>query len=155
MWFYIYLTISVLHPYLASTTVGRYADTIVKQAELSRTDPYLFVAIIEHESEFNAQAISSDTYDLGLMQVRYKYYSGKREWLFNGDTNIRAGAYVIRRSMDICSKYLKREPSVGEWLSVYQGSIPSCKATRLTKQVEKYANCLQSDISKAKECKFN
>lgn len=154
MWTYIYLTISLLHPQLSSTTVGSYADAIVKQAETTYVDPYMIVSIIEHESRFDHNAISEDTLDVGLMQVRSMYYGGKRDWLFNGLTNIKAGGYVIKKSIDFCRGFLKREPTTQEWLSVYQGSIPSCKSNKLTKQVEDYMFCLRSDLTQAKTCHF-
>jgi Transglycosylase SLT domain len=155
MWAYLYLTIGLLHPKMPEVMLVNYSNAITQQAETLQVDPLLFVAIIEHESRFDPRAISQDTFDMGLMQVRHKYYGGKQEWLLDGVTNIKAGATIIRKSIEFCRKLLKREPTTQEWLSVYQGSIPSCKPTNLTKQVDNYAVCLQQDLSNVKDCQFN
>jgi len=129
-------------PHYPAVRAEHLAKVIQSQSEAVDVDPLMIVAIAEHESHFNARAVSPDGLDYGLLQIRAKYYGGKPEWLFDETNNIKAGVYIIRKSMEVCRRILKREPTTQEWLSVYQGSLPSCKPTKLTKIVYDYAQCL-------------
>lgn len=128
--------------------VEYYATEIQKNADSAGVDPLILVAIITHESQWNASAISPDHEDYGLMQVRARHYSGGQNsaWLLNPHYNIQVGSYVIKKSIEFCRKYLHREPDLQEWMSVYQGSYPSCKHTHLTKIVEDYYFCLANHL---------
>lgn len=121
-----------------------YAAEIQQAAEKADVDPLLYVSIITHESQWNERAISADHEDYGLMQVRARYYNGGThpEWLLNPHYNIMIGTHIINGAREFCRKFLKREPTLQEWMSVYQGSKPSCKPTKLSKIVEDYYQCL-------------
>src|SRR5271166_647081 len=86
--------------------------------------------------------------DYGLMQVRAAHYGGPASYLLLGESNIKVGTHTIKMSKDYCRTKLHREPTTQEWLSVYQGSPAGykCKPTRLTKQFEDYALCLQDNV---------
>ena len=122
------------------------ATTIQQQADAVDVDPFIFVAIIAHESQWRERAISEDGFDYGLMQVRHLYYGANRNLLLDGENNIRAGAYVIKKAKDFCRNYLKREPTTAEWMSVYQGNPRSCRVSRLSKKVADFGLCLQQNV---------
>jgi hypothetical protein len=134
--------------HLPEMKVQQYAVDIQKGAEYAGVDPLILVAIATHESQWNERAISPDHKDYGLMQVRGMYYNGGQhnEWLLNPHYNFATGSYIIKKSIEFCRKSLKREPTLQEWMSVYQGSVPSCKPTMLTKIVEDYYLCLVRTI---------
>src|ERR1700722_12808067 len=143
--FWLYIAISMASSYsrhLTDGQVNRYAHAIHQQAINLGIEELDFVAIISHESEWNERAISPDKLDRGLMQVRYLYYSGKPEWLLNPEENIRAGANVLRSSIDLCRKVLHREPKFQEYYACFSGSCSNlwsmCRPTRLTKKLEDY-----------------
>jgi Transglycosylase SLT domain len=122
------------------------ATSIQQQADTVGVDPFVFVAIIAHESQWRERAISGDGLDYGLMQVRRLYYGASPNLLLNGEINIKAGAYVIKKSIDFCRTYLKREPTTAEWMSVYQGNPRSCRVSRLSKKVTDFGLCLQQNV---------
>src|SRR5271154_4139834 len=143
----IILAIQLSSPSLSTHRVEQLATVIQQQSDKVDVDPLIEVAIITHESQWNERAISGDREDIGLMQVRARYHGpNARQWLLNGEANIRVGSGVIGSSKDFCRKYLHREPTTQEWLSVYQGALPSCKPTKLTQQFEDYAMCLQAEL---------
>lgn len=123
-----------------------FATTIQQQADNVGVDPMIFVAIIAHESQWNERAISEDGLDYGLMQVRRLYYGAHPSLLLNGENNIKAGANVIKKSIDFCRTFLKREPTTVEWMSVYQGNPRSCRPSRLAKKVVDFGTCLQKNV---------
>ncbi len=158
MWPIIFTAIMLIKPEMSHELALNYAAMIDSQAIVSGVDPLLIVAIAMHESGWNERAISKDGEDYGLLQVRARYYGGRKEWLLNPATNIKAGGYVIAKSIEFCRRWLKREPTTQEWLSVYQGSRPSCKSTQLTKSFEDYAVCVGLEVERGKttnECEFH
>jgi hypothetical protein len=150
--FAIHMSLSPFRP-VSDAKVKQFATEIQKSAETTQVDPLIYVAIITHESGWDERAISQDGEDYGLMQVRGRHYNGGKhpEWLLNPHVNLMAGSYVIQKSTDFCRRYLKREPTLQEWMSVYQGSLPSCKRSKLTKIVEDYYMCLVQNVEKDPE----
>jgi hypothetical protein len=143
----IVLAIQLSSSHVPTHRAEQLAEVIQQQSEKIDIDPIIEVAIITHESQWHEHAVSSDKEDYGLMQVRARYH-GKTatSWLLNGEANIRAGSDVIRASREFCRKFLHREPTTQEWMGAYQGSVPTCRPTRLTQQVEDYANCLVAEL---------
>lgn len=139
------LAIHLSAPNLNAHTADYYGTTIQKEAIRTETSPAYGIAIIDHESRWNALQISRDHEDYGLMQIRARF-ARHPEWLLDGRANIKAGFGWIDSSKDFCEKELGREPEGEEWLSCYQGSCGRvkhrCKPTRLTGRVEKYAQCI-------------
>lgn len=127
------------------------ARCIQQRAEYAGVDPLIIVAIISHESQWNERAISTDGMDYGLMQVRARHYGGNSNYLLSGESNINVGTDLIKKDIAYCQRILGRQPSTQEWLSVYQGSPSAykCKPTKLTKQFEDYALCLQDNVENA------
>jgi transglycosylase-like protein with SLT domain len=140
------IQLSAPHATPPDVRLNAFATTIQEQAQAVDVDPFIFVAIIAHESQWNERAISGDGLDYGLMQVRHLYYGNSPKLLLNGETNIKAGAYVIKKAKEFCRNYLKREPTDAEWMSVYQGDPRSCRATRLAKKVVNFSLCLQQNV---------
>lgn len=126
--------------------LNAFATTIQQEADKVGVDPFIFVAIIAHESQWNERAISEDGLDYGLMQVRKLYYGASPNLLLNGESNIKAGAVVIKKSIEFCRGFLKREPTTAEWMSVYQGNPRSCRESRLAKKVTNFGLCLQQNV---------
>lgn len=143
----IVLAIQLSSSHVPTHRVEQLATVIQQQSERVDIDPIIEVAIITHESQWNERAISGDHEDFGLMQVRARYHGpNATKWLLNGEANIRVGSDIIKSSKEVCRKILHREPTIQEWMSVYQGAVPSCKPTKLTQQVEDYANCLAAEM---------
>lgn len=140
------IQLSAPHTTPPAPRVTTLATTIQQQADSVGVDPFIFVAIIAHESQWNERAISEDGLDYGLMQVRRLYYGAHPNLLLNGETNIKAGANVIKKSIDFCRTFLKREPTTVEWMSVYQGNPRSCRPSRLAKKVVDFGQCLQANV---------
>jgi hypothetical protein len=131
------------------------AKHIQKRAMYVDVDPFLVVAIITHESLWQEDAISKDGLDYGLMQIRSIYYGDNPRYLLQGENNITVGTGLIKLSINYCRNRLHREPATQEWLAIYQGSGFDCHPTKLTKQFEDYALCLQDDVenNKDRDCK--
>jgi hypothetical protein len=155
----IYLAIHLIVPQLPTYLARSYAAAIAERIENYTPDiSYLtYITIISHESKFNTNAISQDGMDWGLMQVRAKYYGAPATNLLNADANIRAGAYILRESERVCRRLLGREPGLEEILSLYTGSLPSCKPNKLTHILLNYQVCLEDEIERGvenNECNF-
>lgn len=145
------IQLSATHYTPPETRATALATTIQERAQYADVDPYIIVAIITHESQWRERAVSGDTEDYGLMQIRGRfYYGGKHnDWLLEGVNNIKIGTYVIKKSKDICRQHLGREPRTQEWLACYTGSCVNggmCKPTRLTKVIEDYELCLKDVV---------
>lgn len=146
---------------LPEATCNMYAQVIKQQADKLEIDPIIIVAIIKHESRWNAGLISDDTFDYGLMQIRAKFYGGNPVNLLNPWTNIIVGSYFIKSSKEFCAKDLNRTPNTQEWLSCFQGTCglvnKRCRPTKLTNRVAQYADCLKyqlEDKSSIYDCDF-
>jgi len=132
-------------PYIKEVSL---AKVMQKDAIKEDIDPFIFIAIAQHESKFNESIISQDGEDYGLLQIRGRHYGGDPNYLLVGENNINVGSYIIRKDKEYCERKLGREPTTQEWLSVYQGSQSAykCKPTAMTNDVETYAMCLQNNI---------
>ena len=144
----IILAIQLSTSHLLPVRAQSFAQVMQKDAVKIGIDPFLFVAIAAHESHFNELAISKDGEDYGLLQIRAKYIKYNPNWLLTGENNINVGSYLITKDIEYCQKILHREPTTQEWLSVFQGSPSAykCKPTKMTKQFEDYAVCLDNNI---------
>jgi hypothetical protein len=136
--------------HLSTRAVDQYVQEIERQSDITGVSSLMFITIITHESQWSERAISKDGLDYGLMQVRAQYYGGKPELLLNGVTNIKAGGAVITKSIQLCRKFLKREPETQEWLACYTGSCNNyhnmCRPTRLTQKFMDYETCLEQEV---------
>ena len=148
----IVLGIHLSAPHLPMVKAEQFAPVIQQQAQAIDVDPLTIVSIIEHESLFRERVISADGQDYGLMQVRAKFHLHNRsgDWLLNGTSNIRAGVRLLKYSRDLCASVLGREPKVSEFVACYAGSCYNhermCKPINLSRQIEKYQDCLETDI---------
>ena len=144
----IILAIKLSSPSLPDSRAESFAKVMQKDAVKEDIDPFLFVAIAEHESQFNELIISQNGEDFGLLQIRARHYGGNSSYLLIGENNINVGSYIIRKDKEYCERKLGREPTTQEWLSVYQGSPSAykCKPTKMTNDVETYAMCLENNI---------
>jgi hypothetical protein len=124
------------------------AKVMQKDAVKEGIDPFILIAIAQHESKFHESIISQDGEDYGLLQIRARHYGSNPNYLLVGENNINVGSYIIRKDKEYCERELGRKPATQEWLSVYQGSQSAykCKPTAMTNDVETYAMCLQNNI---------
>lgn len=146
----IILSINLSTTTLPQVKVNSFANAIQDASVKNDIDPYTIVAIATHESNWRERAVSPDKEDYGLLQVRAKYNGGEKNKanLLTGEFNIRAGTFIAGKARDFCRTKLKREPSTEEWMSVYQGSLPSCVPTQLTKVVWDFEVCIKNNIEK-------
>lgn len=145
-----FLAIRLIQPNMSAPAVQAYADIINQESDKIDVSPLVIIGIIKHESDFNVKTISPDGEDYGLMQIRARYYKGDVNQLLNPKLNIQNGSYIIKEDINMCRKYLHREPQYQEWLACYTGScIDSahmCRPTRLTQVFEDYLMCLTTDV---------
>lgn len=84
-----------------------YVKTIISKVKLEaakyKIDPYLVLAVIEHESSFNAKAKNGSS--TGLMQINLKAPLNKKLLRnrdpYSIDTNINVGVEVLRFCRDV------------------------------------------------------
>ena len=108
---------------------------IVEQA-LECSDPLLILSVIDTESTFFSQAISSKG-AAGLMQVRWSVWKDElakinitsERQLFDIKTNIKAGSYIL-------TKYINETGSVKKALGKYVGNSPKYINVVLLKYAE-------------------
>lgn len=146
----IVLALNLASPHMPVNVATWYASVIQERERKIHIDPLIEISIATHESKWNSRLISSDGEDYGLMQVRAKYCSSPPENLLNGGTNLYIGANIMRNNYNYCYKKLGREPETQEWLSCFQGTCKTpattCKPTKLTAPIEKYAECLRDSL---------
>lgn len=151
---YIVLAINIASPHMPMNAAKWYGSVIQERERNIHIDPLIEISIATHESRWNSQLVSSDGEDYGLMQVRAKYCSFPSERLLNGGINLYIGANLMRSNYNYCQKKLGRPPETQEWLSCFQGSCrtpaTTCKPTRLTNTIEKYAQCLEQSLIEGK-----
>ncbi len=146
----IILAIQLSAPSITDTTAKTYATIIEKQYRKLGTNPFTTIAIIRHESRWNAGLISKDHQDYGLMGVRAKFYGGPAVNLLNPWYNILAGTGTMWASYQFCEKHLGRAPAEQEWLQCYQTGCGKkktrCRPTKMSTRVVAYAECLKYTI---------
>lgn len=153
------LALTLSSPHMPHGVVTWYASILHDREKHLHINPLIEISIAEHESQWNSSLISSDGEDYGLMQIRAKYYSASDPIrLLNGGNNLYLGAGIMKANYNFCYKKLGREPETQEWLSCFQGSCRTpkrtCKPTKLTYVVEKYAQCLEEELIElvSKDC---
>jgi hypothetical protein len=144
--------IAFVAPQLSDKQVCVYATTLQHESREHHFDPLIAVAFIQHESRWKATAISRDGEDLGLAQIRSRFYGGcktdpnpvsapsiecqkTRASLLDGQYNITLIASQFEQWSKLCqSKTGRSEPQ--HWLAGIGGySHPSsgqwCKRLRV------------------------
>jgi hypothetical protein len=131
------LAIRFGHPEVTEADATRYAAALQIEAQREDYDPLTGVAIIHHESRFHARAISHDTEDYGLAQVRARYVGAcqkdkdplrhpsaacraVKQQLLEPEENIRAMSELITKHRKLC-KQKAGSSEVHRWLASYQG----------------------------------
>lgn len=125
------------HPRVSNVDATVYAQALQEQAQEHKFDPLTGVAIIHHESRFNARIISRDKEDYGLAQIRARFV-GKCRYtespkdnptpacrkekarLLTPAANIAAMAHLISYNRDFCKKKVG-SALFPRWLASYQG----------------------------------
>ncbi|NLT94021.1 MAG: lytic transglycosylase domain-containing protein [Clostridia bacterium] len=107
-----------LNPELDDETFELIAAAIEKYSALYNVPENLIISVIAAESQFKPLC-KGTLDDTGLMQIRYKYapYWAKlmginppqnREELFNIDTNIQMGTYILKRLLNRYDGHLEK-----------------------------------------------
>jgi hypothetical protein len=130
--------IGTSHPSLPAEKKTTLARLLVKVAREENFDALSGWAIIDHESDWRANAVSADGQDIGLAQIRYttapacredrdsEACLARKEALFDPLTNIRAMAGAITAWRRLCEEKTGRAPNMKNWLAGYGGySRPS------------------------------
>lgn len=109
-----------LKPHLRESIVTEIDTAIVKYSEQYRIPPEFIVYLMDRESDFRPQAISS-VGAIGLMQIFTKYHKDKMELLgiqhlevYEIDNNIHLGCWILR-------EYLDQTGSIDKALTRYVG----------------------------------
>lgn len=90
-------------PYSSNPKAEAVYATVQKYALQYNLDPHLVQAIIETESNFNIKAVGRSHGEVGLMQLRPKYFPKAK---FDVETNIREGVKYLAYVQKICqSRY--------------------------------------------------
>jgi hypothetical protein len=122
--------IIITAPWLHNATSTYYAKLVNESADLFHVPPLLLVAIIEHESRWNPNAVNTKSGACGLGQVLP--YNGK--CILGVRSNIRASAGILHKNYVYCSTRGNYKISLWEkGLAGYQTG--RCKPVKMTKTV--------------------
>ncbi|MCD8377325.1 MAG: transglycosylase SLT domain-containing protein [Candidatus Gastranaerophilales bacterium] len=120
--------------YVKNNNEAKYQSYILKYAKQYNLDPNLVAAVIEKESNWNPNAVSSANCK-GLMQVNPKYVSGN---LHDVDHNIAEGCRILRECMDAYPDSLEQA------LVAYNAGITGAKNTPSSSYSTKVMNAYNS-----------
>lgn len=124
--------IQISAPNLSDSTAQSYAKTLQVEAKARHFDPFTVVAMVHHESHWDARVVNSIGC-VGLGQIclsNYPYCRGnktgekcqaKRAQLQNGSYNLRTVAELITRNRAFCRRKTSRPALFRYWLASYQG----------------------------------
>lgn len=126
------LAIRLLHPGMDGTEE---AQAIEAAAKVARVDALELVALVEHESRFNRQAVSPDGEDHGLAQVRARFRPACRLDLLSADcdaekkklTNPAHNLGIVGRTIRLVKegrqwKTAKRSARTATWIAALGGT---------------------------------
>lgn len=129
--------ILLCRPHMPTAEARSYADTLASQ---SVVDPFLAVAIVDNETGWHANAVSSDGRYLGLGQIAWRYRckrslamvhrprcASERRRLLNGTYNLRAMFAIIEDWRKLCRKTTGLEATEVGWISGYEGIRFPCR----------------------------
>jgi len=124
------LAIVITAPWMAPKTSFYYAKEIKYASHAFSIPPLLLIAIIEHESRWNPNAVNTKSGACGLGQVLP--YNGK--CILGARSNIRASASILHKNYVYCST--RGNHKIGLWekgLAGYQTG--RCEPVKMTKTV--------------------
>ena len=140
------VAIGVCRPSLPLPKRITYANIIMTSTP-GVVDPFVVVALVDHESGWIETAISKDGKDYGLGQVRRKFIP-KIEWakLLDGEFNLRKTISILEMWRNICKVQVKVEstevilagyaghskPKQGVWCGIGKSgkALPLLKSTK-------------------------
>ncbi len=110
-----------------------------------KLDPWLFIAIIEHESRFKVNAYNRKSQDWGLSQINIaninKLNLDKKRLLTDPDYNLREGAKVL----SYMHKRFKHEP---QWFARYNCGTRKTLTGTLQSKCLMYAGKINNELNK-------
>ncbi len=125
--------IGISNPKLTKSQRNKLATQLITVARAHNFDPLSGWAIIDHESDWRANAVSADGHDIGLAQIRYtvskacrkqrdsKACAARRKALMVPSVNIRAMAGAITAWRKLCARVTGRPANMQNWLAGYGG----------------------------------
>ncbi len=137
-----------------SKNLDRYSFLIYTYAKKHKVDPFIMMALIKVESDFDQKAVST-TGDYSLAQINYKVW--KKELSSKGlklDFNKLTSnhAYAIEKMAIILSIIQKRHAKDNQWYGRYHSNTKKYKS-RYLKKVNKYL--AQLNYNNTREIAFN
>jgi len=118
-------------PALPMPEARAYAAIISQRAD---PDPLLIVALVDRETGWHPNAVSSDGAYLGLGQIAWRFRcargkatvhrstcAAERKRLLDGAYNLRAIYEIIEDWRRLCRKITGREVSESGWVTAYEG----------------------------------
>jgi soluble lytic murein transglycosylase-like protein len=84
------------------------AYSVEYEADQNGVDPFMVLAIIANESDFDACEVSADKKDLGLMQLRVTGAGKglKRRWLLDPSINVHVGVAYFAAQQRACKTFI-------------------------------------------------
>jgi hypothetical protein len=96
-----------------------FGQWVISYAYGNDIDPYLIFAIMEHESDFKADAMGDNGESYGLMQVQKKWHAERMEKL--GVTDLLDPQGNVKVGIDILQEYAGRNSDLYYVLMAYNG----------------------------------
>jgi hypothetical protein len=120
-------------------TIWTILKTTFFAAREKGVDPFLILAIIQHESDFNPKAFRKDTEVYGLMQIRFPIWKNKLDLKLERLTEIE---YNIKHGVQILKEYMDNHP-INISLRKYGGSFLSGNESYEKEIMSKWENFLK------------
>ena len=104
-------------------TKAMIVSMIISYSQMVGVDHKIALAVAKVESQFNPNAVSEDKEDLGVFQLRAKFYPEySRKELLNPHTNIIMGLLTLKQMRKQCPHKLN-----GSWTICYNRGIAGAK----------------------------
>jgi hypothetical protein len=106
---------------------------IISYSQMLGVDHKVALAVAKVESQYNPKAISKDKEDVGVFQLRAKYYPqySKKE-LFNPHTNVILGLLTLKQMRKECPHKLNKS-----WTICYNRGVAGAKKVKFPEK-DKY-----------------
>ena len=128
--------IAAKKPQINSVERRGYAELIVDAANEFGKPPLVVAQVAKIESNFDHRAVGDGGLSIGVMQIQARYWVSEVPFLNSAkdlrdpQTNIRAGAWILRHYADTCG------PKPEEYLSCYNGGHrPNAQARAYARRV--------------------
>lgn len=130
------VAIAFCNPALPSGTVNEYAKIIFDGSIKTDTDPLLIVAMVDHESRWQAGAVNPKSGALGLGQILSQFRPAcvgnkgsaacvaEKKKLLDGTYNLKTALSIVETWKTVCKTKLGTTAMEDQWLRMYAGESP-------------------------------